>query len=385
MSRFDKVFSRIDELSESFVSIWEDICNIESPTEHKAGVDAVGRYIFEYAERRGWQCEVYPQSVSGDIVTVTLNPNAKARPLTLSAHLDTVHPIGFFGYPPVHRDGDRLYGPGVTDCKGGAVAALLAMTALDDTGFVDRPVRLILQTDEEKSSVPSGKSTINYIIEKSKDSVAFLNAEGGKSDGGVIFRRGIAVFEFEVTGISTHASNCINGRSAILEAAHKIIEIEKLRDIDALTANCGLISGGTAKNTVPEKCNFVAEVRFESEEQYADAVAKMVEIANTTFVDGTSCKLTVPKTHRLPMERRDFNLRLLDRVNKILEEAEMPVLTPKKGVGGSDAADVTAAGIPCIDSLGPDGGEIHTIREYAEIPTLAKSAKRFAAVAIAIE
>jgi glutamate carboxypeptidase len=72
-------------------------------------------------------------------------------------------------------------------------------------------------------------------------------------------------------------------------------------------------------------------------------------------------------------------------VNEILTEAKMPPLHPKKGIGGSDAADVTAAGIPCIDSLGPDGGEIHTIREYAEIPTLAKSAKRFAAVAIAID
>ncbi|MBQ8720263.1 MAG: M20/M25/M40 family metallo-hydrolase [Clostridia bacterium] len=385
MSKFDKAFSRIDELNGEFIKIWEDVCNIESPTEHKAGVDAVGRYFLDYAKRRGWQCEVFAQEVSGDIVCITLNPTAKKRPLTLSAHLDTVHPIGFFGYPPVHCDTERIYGPGVTDCKGGAVSALLAMTALDDTGFIDRPVRLILQTDEEKSSVPSGKSTINYIIEKSKDSVAFLNAEGGKEDGGVIFRRGIAVFEFEVTGISTHASNCVNGKSAVLEAAHKIIEIEKLRDIDALTANCGLISGGTAKNTVPEICRFTAEVRFETEAQYADAVAKMTEIAATSYIGGTTCKLTVPKTHRVPMERREFNLRLLERVNEVLSEAGMPTLTAKKGLGGSDAADVTAAGIPCIDSLGPDGGEIHTIREYAEIATLAKSAKRFAAVAIAID
>ena len=43
--------------------------------------------------------------------------------------------------------------------------------------------------------------------------------------------------------------------------------------------------------------------------------------------------------------------------------------------GGSDAADVTALGIPCIDNLGAKGGAIHSKDEYAICESLKQSAK----------
>src|ERR1051325_7112071 len=43
------------------------------------------------------------------------------------SHIDTVHPIGTLaGALPFRRDGDRLYGPGLYDMKGGAYPALAA-------------------------------------------------------------------------------------------------------------------------------------------------------------------------------------------------------------------------------------------------------------------
>ena len=144
---YQSLFETIDSLYEEYLSVWEDLCNIESPTRDKAGVDAASAYLAARAEKRGWLVERMRHAVAGDVVCITLHPEADAAPITLSGHLDTVHPRGLFGTPAVHRDDEKIYGPGVTDCKGGIVAAFLAMHALDRCGFSSRPVRLLLQTD----------------------------------------------------------------------------------------------------------------------------------------------------------------------------------------------------------------------------------------------
>ena len=44
-----ELFEKIDELNEKYIKIWEDVCNIESPTNFKRGVDAVGEYFIKLA------------------------------------------------------------------------------------------------------------------------------------------------------------------------------------------------------------------------------------------------------------------------------------------------------------------------------------------------
>ena len=158
-----KIFDRIDDLEKEYLRVWEDICNIESPTSFKAGVDAVCEYITALAEKKGWGVEHFPQPVSGNAACIVINPSADASPICLSGHMDTVHPVGSFGTPPVRIDGEMIYGPGVCDCKGGIVAALLAMDAMDSEGFDLRPVKLILQSDEEVNSTLSDGETIRFM------------------------------------------------------------------------------------------------------------------------------------------------------------------------------------------------------------------------------
>lgn len=383
----ETIFAEIDALNDAYLKVWEEVCNIESPTKYKAGVDAVGEYFANRAKARGWQVEILEQPVSGNVVCITMNPEAKGSLLCLSGHMDTVHPVGSFGSPAVTRDGEKLYGPGVTDCKGGIVAGFLAMDALARCGFCDRPVRLLLQSDEEVGSSFSQKSTINYICEKAKDAVAFLNLEGHSypSSQVCIQRKGIATFTFAVTGVEAHSSNCAtNGANAIAEAAHKIIELETWKDKDGITCNCGLIAGGTVVNTVPGYCEFKANVRFATQEQLAWVKEQMQRIADTVYVQGCTTEVTL-SSFRVAMERVDRNLELVEKLNRIFAANGLSTLAPAKRKGGSDAADVTAAGIPCVDSIGAGGGSIHSPEEYAYLASLAESAKRIAAVALELE
>ena len=380
MVNCESLFQRINDMEQEYVKILEEFCLIESPTDYKEGVDAASNYIVKIAESFGWKIERQKQEVAGDCFCITMNPDATKPPVCLSGHVDTVHPVGLFGTPAVKIDGDIIYGPGVSDCKGGIVACLMAMAALSKENFNERPIKLILQSDEETSSQESNKTTIDYMCECARDAVAFLNCEPCVEGTVVLKRKGIARYIFNITGKAAHASVCHNdGVSAIAEAAHKILELEKYKDGDGITANCGVISGGTTVNAVPGICTFGVDFRF-SDNKERDMVHDIAKkVADTSYIEGTTCELVL-KSLRDAMELTDKNLKLLEESNKIFEMVNLPVLEIRVSGGGSDASYTTQCGIPTLDSIGVASKKIHSKDEYTLISSLIESAKRLAAI-----
>lgn len=379
----EKVFGLIDTLADEYINILADICRIESPTDYKEGVDAVGRYLIEIAKKRGWDIELCSQKVSGDAICFTINPDAKKPAVVFSGHMDTVHPVGSFDEPIVRIEDGRMYGPGTTDCKGGVVSSLLALDALCRSGFSDRPVKVVLQSDEEKSSMPSGKETIRFMCEKAKGAAAFLNAEGMNKNTVVIVRKGILRLKLTVHGKAAHSGFCYNGANAIAEAAYKILELEKMKDPSGITCNCGVIKGGSVGNVVAEWCEFIADIRYATVEEMERAYQTVRDLASTGFIEGCTCTVEEVSS-RPPMEYTERNADLLKRMNEIYKANGMPELEGSTANGGSDAAYVTLAGIPCIDSIGASGGLTHNRGEYIIIESVREAAKRMAVVALYI-
>jgi len=377
------VLREIDNLNSAYVDVWEAVCNLESPSRDKAGVDRVGEYFKELSKKFGWKIEVLPQEQFGDVVCITMNPDAQGRTIALSGHMDTVHPVGSFGTPAVRREGDHIYGPGVMDCKGGIVAGFLAMHALHSCGYSARPIMMLLQSNEEIGSGLQNKAPLRCMCEKAKGAEAFLNLEpheGYFAGKACLIRKGIAGFRFSIKGIEAHASYCAReGASAIAEAAHKIVEIEKIKDDAGITCNCGIVSGGTASNTVAGSCEIRVDVRFATQEQYEAATAALQKIADTVYVPGCTCVMEQTNL-RSAMELTDRNVALLNKANVLFAENGLSQLEIGMRSGGSDAAEISSCGIPCIDSLGVLGERGHSREEYGVISSLAESAKRIAAI-----
>lgn len=373
------LFSCIDELYEEYLRIWETVCNMETPTMNKELVDKLGNYCIDFAKQKGWEIETF-ENLTGNVVCITMNSQSKEPPITLSAHMDTVHPVGLFGNPAVRMDDEKIYGPGVVDCKGGLVAALLAMDSLKRVGFTSRPVRLLLQSDEEAGSRPINKATIGYICEKAKGSRAFFNLEGQTVGTACVQRKGIATYVMKITGVEAHSSLCaVSGANAIAEAAHKILELEKIKDHDGITCNCGVISGGTTHNTVPGYCEVRVNFRFVDDAQRKVIAEYMQNLETKVYIQG--CKTEIEEYGFRPaMERVQRNLDLLDTVNEIFKNNGLSELKAGKKNGGSDASQVTSAGIPCLDGLGVIGGYIHSPDEYAIKLSMKEAAKRLASI-----
>jgi len=373
------VMETVEALYSQYLDVLEDVCNIESPTADKAGVDAVGEYIVSWAKKRGFEVSYCRQTVSGDAISITMNPSADGELVCLSGHMDTVHPHGLFGTPAVRRDGEMLYGPGAVDCKGGIVAAMLAMDALYTCGYDGRPVRLILQSDEENSSLTSNKETVRFMCEQAKGAVVFFNLEGSSAGKAVLWRKGIWRCRFVIGGKACHSSHCDEGASAIAEAAHKILALETLKDPEGLTCNCGVIHGGTVANSVAHECIFDADIRFATDEQLKTAQRMVDEVASHTHVVGCTCRVE-EVSFRPAMTHEERNERVLARMNAIWQANGMDGMIGKGARGGSDAAYVTRAGVPCVDNLGIEGGGIHSVKEHARMRSLAKSACRMVTV-----
>lgn len=373
---YETIFNKIDELKDDFINIWKEVVEIESPTKFKEGVDKVGSYFIDYGSKQLWDIEVEENDLAGNAVCITMNSNGKKKPIAISGHMDTVHPVGSM---KTYINDSKIYGPGCCDCKGGLIVCLLAMKALKDCGYLERPIKFILQSDEEVGSRLSNKKTIDFMIEKASDCLAFLNTEMYNSGTAVLTRKGIRRYEMIIKGKAAHSSICHEGVNAILEGSYKTIELEKMKQPDDITINVGVIEGGTTPNTVPETCKLSIDVRFNDENQLNEADDYIRSIANKTFVEGTTTELVLLST-RVAMDYREYNIKLLNDMNEIFKEANLSTLVARKATGGSDAAYTSCAGIPSIDSIGVSGGFIHSKDEFANIDSLVENAKRIAAI-----
>jgi len=374
-----KIFNSIDSHFEEYKQLWIDICNIESITADKAAVNQVSDYIERFCLQKGYRVNKHMFERSGNCLSISMNEDSDLPGVALLAHMDTVHEKGKFGNPPVKEDGRYLYGPGVYDCKGGIAVALLVMEVLKETGYNKRSLKLILTGDEEVSNSLSDRGSIDFICDEVKGCVAAFNAEGGEEGKITIARKGIVRLEVNIRGKAAHAGSAYSqGISAIKEAAHKIIEIEKLSCEQNTTYNCGVIKGGEVENIVPEYCSFRIDVRFINQEEFERAMDHVKSVVDTSYIEGTRATLT-EISRRLPMELKDGNVELFEHIQSVCNKYDLERIESSFKGGGSDSAYTVLAGVPSVCSVGTIGEGAHTIFEKSRIDSLTARAKMLAA------
>src|SRR4051794_4475586 len=180
-------------------------------------------------------------------------PHVRPGPgILVMGHLDTVHPAGTLTALPFRREGDKVYGPGIQDMKGGIYAALEALRQLAAAGIATAlPVTVLLTPDEEVGS-PSTRAVIEA---EARNHRIVLIPETAQSDGGVTTGRyAIARFNLRASGRPSHAgARLAEGRSAIKEMARQILAIEAMTTPDC-TFSVGVVHGGRWVNCVSTLC-----------------------------------------------------------------------------------------------------------------------------------
>jgi glutamate carboxypeptidase len=344
------------------ISTLTDWAALESPTRAVDAINAMASLV-EQAAGDALAGERIAVAGFGDMLILRGGPQNGKPPGLLLGHLDTVHAIGTAATGlPIRRDGMRLYGPGLYDMKAGiwiALQALLAQTMM-------RPIIFALAPDEEVGSPGSRAITEDLARGAAYALVLEPAREGG---GCVTCRKGVGRFEIDVEGVAAHAGvRHEAGRSAITEAAHQILKIEALTDYaQGLTANVGLVNGGTTVNTVPQHCRFTVDIRAPTP-QLCNTAARTITSLTPITAD---TRLTVRGgIARPPYERREANVALYRKAQEIANTLGLPFHEAPRTGGGSDGNFTAAMGIPTLDGLGADGAGAHTLNEYIDLTTL---------------
>lgn len=348
---------------------------ISSGTCHKAGVDAVAELVRSFIAPMDWTVDVVNQTDFGDVLVIRTKKDFQGKGILLVGHMDTVFPPDhpFTGF---REDEDCIYGPGVLDMKGGIVIGLFALKALAEEGDLERiPITFILNSDEE---VGSPVSCDLIVAEAKKNALAFVLECGGLKGQVVTGRKGRLGVTLEVRGQAGHAAFTRQGKaSAILELAHKTIQLESLNGMqEGLTVNVGRISGGIGPNTVADQAVAQTDIRFCRQEDERAFMARLNEILSSSAVSGT--RATVQVVSRRPPMTRSVGQEALYRLVEGVASRRGFAIGEEFRHGCSDANHIAAAGTPVLDGMGPIGDHDHSDREFIFRESLLKRSQLLA-------
>jgi glutamate carboxypeptidase len=362
----------------AYLADLERLVNVDCGSYTKAGVDEVGTWTAERLATLGARIERYPHAELGDTIVGTFERDggsAEGGPTVLMiGHLDTVFEPGTAAARPFEVRGDRAHGPGVSDMKAGLLTGLYALAALREAGDGDGagwlPVGRIVFVANPDEEIGSPSST-PIIAELARDADVALVLEGARENGDIVSsRKGMMDLRMTVHGRAAHAGvEPHKGRSAILEAAHKIVALHGLNGRwPGVTVNAGVVRGGTRPNIVADEASIVLDVRGVERAQLEIAEVAVRAIGAASTVPDVTSEVELI-TRWWPMEKLERSGHIVDLATGLAATLGFPLVDAATG-GASDANTTSGMGVPSLDGLGPVGGLDHAPGEYIEVPSI---------------
>ena len=316
---------------------------------------------------KGW-LEARDVEVSGTqhhgrpLLTATVGPESGPT-LVLHGHLDVVPGRDEQFEPRI--EGDRLYGRGAYDMKGGLAAMICAFR---DVAGQDRVrVHFACVADEESEEI--GDRASDYLVKNGYLGDFAITGEPTDLHIG-IQAKGVLAMRIEVAGRAAHGSTPWVGDNAVLKAIDTFRQIESLpfaresSDLfDRPSINLGRIVGGDAMNKVPDLCAIDVDIRYLPGQDYEaikDAVEELPDVR------------VVKVFHRHPaiVPRDDPYVQALgEAISRVAEPT-----SERLGVGrdgASDAISFLEAGVPAVE-CGPSGDGHHGPEEWVSIRSLSQ-------------
>lgn len=343
----------------------------ESPTHDKAAVDRYGQFLRAAFAELGMRVETLPQQEYGDHYRLTLDPPggaAESGQITILCHLDTVWDLGELARQPVRIEGNKMYGPGIYDMKGGTLLTLHALKALAAAGLTARRRIVVLLTSEEEIGSPTSRAVIE---EEARRSTYVLCLEAPMTPHGSLktARKGVGRFTLTIGGRAAHAGvDPTRGISATVELAHQILALNALNDhAVGTTVNVGVVSGGTRANVVAAEATAEIDLRVASLAEAERVIPAILGLG--PILPGATVAVT-GGLNRPPMERTAAIGELFERAKALGAMFGYDVTETATG-GGSDGQFAAALGIPTLDGLGIVGDGAHAIGEHILVDTIA--------------
>jgi succinyl-diaminopimelate desuccinylase len=332
------------------VRLFTDIVNIESVSGNEGPLaDAVEAALRPYPHLE----------VSRFADTVIARTNlGRAERVVVAGHLDTV-PLA--GNLPARQEGERVYGRGTADMKGGVAVALAAAARLNNPS---RDVTWIFYDHEEVDEKMNSLGHLDPAL-LAADLAILMEPTSAGIEGGC---QGNMRFAITTKGVAAHAARAWKGHNAIHEAFDVLARLVRYKprevEVDGLVYREGLnavrIEGGIASNVIPDSCRIEIAFRFAPDRDEADA-KRFCEQTFTGF----------------RLEYLDFALGARPGLDRPIarEFAQAVGGQPRPKYGWTDVARFSALGVPALNFGPGDPGKAHADDEYCDTGELGVSLK----------
>ena len=305
-----------------------------------------------------------------DMVIATFKGTG-TRKLMLIAHMDTVYQRGILASEPYRVDGNRVYGPGIADDKGGIAVVLHALKILKDAGWQDyAQLTVSFNPDEEVGSIGSGE----IIAELADQHDVVLSCEPtaasppAKNDSLLLGASGTATAKMEVKGRASHAGAAPDlGRNALIELAHQLQQTkDAAKSIPGTQLNWTTAQAGTVRNQIPEKAEAGADIRLTIPDGIAKLQAALDAKVKEKLVPDTETKVTIT-AGRPPFVASDRGRALAQEGQAIYAEIDRKLDITEMTGGGTDAGYANRSGkAVVVESFGLAGFGYHARDEFID-------------------
>ncbi|WP_320670344.1 M20 family metallopeptidase [Patulibacter defluvii] len=335
-------------------------------TSRPDGLRAAGGFVKGWLESHG--IDAHERDHDGLPVLLASVGPADGPTVIFHGHLDVVPGHAEQFVPRI--EGQRLYGRGTYDMKGGLAAMLCALR--DCAGVVHARdgagprVQLVVVPDEESEQVDR-RSTDTLVREGVLQGDFAITGEPTELQIGVQ-AKGVLAVRAAVHGTSAHGSTPWAGDNAILKAFDAFRRIETLpfsrqsSDLyDRPSINLSRISGGEAFNMVPDRCEITIDIRYVPGQDPEQILGQIRAIPDVEVLR------VLERGPAIVSRSNPFVVALRDAVGRTGHGAGLTVGRD----GASDAFAFLEAGIPAVE-FGPEGHGHHGPEEWVSIPSLAR-------------
>jgi succinyl-diaminopimelate desuccinylase len=225
-------------------------------------------YLGSLLEAKGFKISFYESGEKRTNLIADLESGGEKAPIIFTGHMDTV-PLGEAAWQvdPFGGEivGDKIFGRGSSDMKGGLAAIVAAAMSLADESEINAGMTLVLTADEETGC--KGAAYLAGLDNVLKKAGALVVAEP-TSNIPFIGHKGALGIQAVTTGITAHGSMPQEGVNAIYKAADAVIKLREYNfDIPSHpilgtpTLNVGTMSGGLNLNSVPDRAVVGIDIR----------------------------------------------------------------------------------------------------------------------------
>ena len=366
-----QLLKKAEAEQKSYLATVKQLVDIDTGTGQAPGLKTVSAVLVERLKALGAEVTTTPATPSaGDNIVGTLKGTGNKNFL-LMVHYDTVFGPGTAAKRPFKLDGERAYGPGVADAKGGVAMILHSLRLLQEQKFTDfGTLTVLFNPDEETGSAGSKK----IIAELARQHDYVFSYEPPDRDAVTVATNGINGLILDVKGKSSHAGSAPEaGHNAAMELAHQMLQLKDLGDpAKGTTVNWTLIKGGEKRNIIPSSAAAEADMRYSDLSETDRVLADAQRIVAKKLIDGTEVTLRLEKG-RPPLAKNPGSEQLAKTAQALYGEIGHNI-EPIAMRFGTDAgyAYVPDSSKPAVlETMGVVGAGLHADDEYIELSSIA--------------